>query len=203
LCPAGWHAPSDSEFTALSDYLGGYLISGGKLKETGTAHWLSPNTGATNSSGFTALPGGLIWEYSWAQGGLTSECIFWTSTAMGAYDGSSVLLVYDSVYLCTLALSNRSGASVRCLCDSAFNSTESIPSGEEFRIFPNPANDNITIASPENAALEITDINGQTLMHTTIQKGKTDIDISRFAKGIYIMRWQNNNKTEVSRFLKE
>ena len=58
VCPAGWHLPSDAEWTQLTDYLGGESVAGGKLKETGTAHWNSPNTGATNETGFTALPGG-------------------------------------------------------------------------------------------------------------------------------------------------
>ncbi len=58
ICPAGWHLPSSEEWTQLSNWLGGLSIAGGKLKETGTLHWRSPNTGATNISGFTALPGG-------------------------------------------------------------------------------------------------------------------------------------------------
>ncbi len=58
LCPTGWHVPSDAEWTELTDYLGGESVAGGKLKETGTTHWASPNTGATNETGFTALPGG-------------------------------------------------------------------------------------------------------------------------------------------------
>jgi uncharacterized protein (TIGR02145 family) len=58
VCPTGWHLPSDAEWTELTDYLGGTSIAGGKLKETGTTHWNSPNTGATNETGFTALPGG-------------------------------------------------------------------------------------------------------------------------------------------------
>src|SRR5574344_844768 len=57
VCPAGWHLPSDAEWTELTDYLGGASVAGGKLKETGTTHWNSPNTGATNETGFTALPG--------------------------------------------------------------------------------------------------------------------------------------------------
>jgi uncharacterized protein (TIGR02145 family) len=58
ICPNGWHIPSDAEWTTLFNSLGGIEVAGGKMKETGTEHWLSPNTGATNSSGFTGLPSG-------------------------------------------------------------------------------------------------------------------------------------------------
>ena len=58
LAPQGWHVPSDSDWTTLTTYLGGLTLAGGKMKETGTIHWLTPNADATNSSGFTALPGG-------------------------------------------------------------------------------------------------------------------------------------------------
>lgn len=57
-CPTGWHLPSNAEFTTLTDYLGGVDVAGGKMKETGTTHWDSPNKGATNESGFSALPAG-------------------------------------------------------------------------------------------------------------------------------------------------
>ena len=56
LCPYGWHVPSDVDWTRLKSYLGGEDVAGGKLKEAGTNHWDSPNTGATNDSGFSALP---------------------------------------------------------------------------------------------------------------------------------------------------
>ena len=58
LCPAGWHIPSKAEWVTLVTYLGGEDNAGGKLKATGTALWQSPNSGATNQSGFTALPAG-------------------------------------------------------------------------------------------------------------------------------------------------
>ena len=58
ICPTGWHIPTDAEWTTLTTYLGGENGAGGKLKETSTTHWNSPNTGATNESGFTSVPAG-------------------------------------------------------------------------------------------------------------------------------------------------
>jgi len=79
VCPKGWHLPSDEEWTVLTDYLGGETVAGGKMKEAGTVDWLSPNTGVTNSSGFTALPGGLR-GYGDDFRHLTYYAYFWSST---------------------------------------------------------------------------------------------------------------------------
>ena len=58
ICPAGWHIPTDTEWSGLESFLGGNSIAGGKMKSTGTKYWNCPNGGADNSSGFSALPGG-------------------------------------------------------------------------------------------------------------------------------------------------
>lgn len=58
VCPTGWHIPKDAEWSQLTTFLGGQAIAGGAMKETGTAHWASPNTGATNSSGYTLFGAG-------------------------------------------------------------------------------------------------------------------------------------------------
>ncbi len=79
VCPTGWHLPSDAEWTELTDYLGGTSIAGGKLKETGTTHWYSPNTGATNETGFTALPGGLR-DYDGYFSSIGNFGHWWTAT---------------------------------------------------------------------------------------------------------------------------
>ncbi len=87
LAPVGYHIPTDAEWTTLTTCLGGENFSGGKMKEIGAAHWTNPNTSATNSSGFTGLPGGSraslgsfssirIYGYSW------SSTEYFTSTAL-------------------------------------------------------------------------------------------------------------------------
>ena len=80
ICPTGWHVPTDAEWTTLSASSGGESVAGGKLKETATTHWTSPNTGATNETGFTALPGG----YRDGSGsfGLTGSYGFWWSSSI-------------------------------------------------------------------------------------------------------------------------
>lgn len=79
ICPPGWHIPSHAEWTTLTSYLGGVNVSGGKIKEEGYAHWAQPNTGATNSSGFTALPAGYRFSTS-AYNKLALQALFWTTT---------------------------------------------------------------------------------------------------------------------------
>lgn len=83
-CPSGWHLPSNSEFATLANYLGGDNIAGGKLKEDGITHWNTPNTGATNETGFTALPGG-VRLLDGTFGGLGLSSYLWSSTLINAY----------------------------------------------------------------------------------------------------------------------
>ena len=79
LAPAGWHIPTKDEWNTLLVYLGGDQVAGDKMKEAGNIHWAAPSSNAGNSSGFTALPGGLIDE-SGNFANLTSSALFWTST---------------------------------------------------------------------------------------------------------------------------
>jgi uncharacterized protein (TIGR02145 family) len=67
ICPSGWHIPTDGEFTELTDFLGGEDVAGAKMKEAGYDHWDAPNTGATNSSGWTGLPGGIRYAGAFAE----------------------------------------------------------------------------------------------------------------------------------------
>jgi uncharacterized protein (TIGR02145 family) len=122
LCPTNWHVPSDFEWTILTTYLGGESVAGGKLKETGTNHWQSPNAGATNETGFTALAGG--YRYYEMTGGYT---LFY---GFGGYGCWWSITEYSSNWVWYLTIfynsSNASrsndwksdGFSVRCLKDN-------------------------------------------------------------------------------------
>jgi len=78
IAPVGYHVATESEWNDLSTFLGGKLTCGGKLKETGTTHWTPPNAGATNSTGFTALPGGRRTDNEF--GHIRDFGYFWTSS---------------------------------------------------------------------------------------------------------------------------
>jgi len=77
-CPTGWHLPSDEDWMKLIIFLGGESVAGGNVKETGASHWRFPNVKATNTSGFTALPGGMM-DMDGIFYGLGTEAHFWSS----------------------------------------------------------------------------------------------------------------------------
>lgn len=115
LCPLGWHVPTFDDWIDLNSYIshfmGGDGQSGGKMKETGTTHWLSPNTGATNESTFTALPAGIMGrEFS----NINTGCGFW----IPAMSMPTVFtLSYNSDSFEPWTYPGFSGFSVRCVKD--------------------------------------------------------------------------------------
>ncbi len=133
VCPTGWHLPNNVEWNTLKSYIGGIPgtedVSGGKLKETDTIHWRSPNTGANNETGFTALPGGvrdpdetfsLIGYVGW----------WWTPTEVSFFSADENGYMIESKDVMTYLLLNNSeeftksaglksqANSVRCIKDN-------------------------------------------------------------------------------------
>lgn len=116
IAPAGWHVPSDDEWQILVEYLGGDAVAGGRMKEPGTAHWLAPNTGATNESGFTGLGAGRrdLDGFFIERGAATR---FWSTTAnhstnswIRALSAGNAAALFDNE-------NKRSGLSIRCVKD--------------------------------------------------------------------------------------
>jgi len=115
-CPSGWHLPTDAEWTTLTTYLGGEEVAGGKMKETGTAHWDSPNEGATNESGFTALASGDCYIEFFSIGRKGS----WWSSTLSEDEGTWNWIRYiynDSSNVKRNKDSSIAGLSVRCVKD--------------------------------------------------------------------------------------
>ncbi len=116
VCPDGWHLPSDAEYEKLSNFLGGPDAAGGKLKETGSAHWESPNTDATNSSGFSAIPGGYNGSEAY-QVFIGKMAYFW------AYDETvedaeiARALYFNKGEFTRYMIDRSNGLSVRCMKD--------------------------------------------------------------------------------------
>lgn len=116
LAPEGWYIPTDFEWTTLGSCLGGDAVAGGPMKEIGTTHWISPNTGATNLSGFTGLPGGYrISNGTFSLIGYVGS--WWSFTETGTSFAWYRLLTYSLGELDNGSDNERLGFSVRCLRD--------------------------------------------------------------------------------------
>jgi uncharacterized protein (TIGR02145 family) len=116
LCPTGWHVPADEEWTTLTDYLGGGSVAGSKLKETGITHWTSPNPGATNESGFTALPGGYR-NYLGTFNSIGRHGYWWSSTEASSTDAYCRDMYHGYSNVDRTSSSKKSGFAVRCIKD--------------------------------------------------------------------------------------
>jgi uncharacterized protein (TIGR02145 family) len=114
LAPTGYHVPTDSEWTTLTTFLGGTSVAGGKLKSTGISIWSSPNTSATNSVGFTGLPGG-----SRNIGGsfvnLTQTGRWWSSTEVNNIDALARTMNYNNAFVNVPTNNKINGFSVRLI----------------------------------------------------------------------------------------
>lgn len=115
LAPEGWHIPSDIEWNILLNCLGGYEVAGGALKEVGTTHWFSPNTGATNSSGFTGLPGGIRADEGLPFVNIGYEGNWWSSSESTAANAIFRSLLYSAAIFGRNTAPKGAAMSVRCI----------------------------------------------------------------------------------------
>ena len=117
LAPQGWHIPSDAEWSALSTTLEGDAVAGGKMKEAGTSHWKSPNTGGNNNSSFTGLPGGFR-AFDGKFYVIGNAANWWSSTGFDINNRAMYrYMFYNYSNLYSSAIFKREGLSVRCLRD--------------------------------------------------------------------------------------
>jgi uncharacterized protein (TIGR02145 family) len=116
LCPVGWHVPTDTEFTTLTTFLGGVSVAGGKMKSVGTSYWNSPNTGATNESSLSILPGGNRNVSGGSFSNIKFNAVFWTSTSFDSANAYIRFLNYDGTTVDRYDSLNKAlGTSIRCI----------------------------------------------------------------------------------------
>jgi uncharacterized protein (TIGR02145 family) len=204
LAPIGFHVPTDTNWTTLTDYLGGLLVAGGEMKEIGTAHWMSPNTGATNSSGFTGLSDGFRFDYGFFFG-VGSFANWWSSTEDTNVTTGTVgvwirHLDHDNSAVTKSAALKKIGFSVRLIGDTLFSDSptniETIEN-KTINIYPNPATDYVVIdlghfTTSGNWHYTITNTIGQEIKKGELTTEKTSIHLNDIkGKGLFLIKIYN------------
>ena len=207
VCPCDWHVPTDAEWTILENYLGGPSVAGGKMKEAGTEHWQSPNTGATNSSGFTGLPAGEFDAYYnpnkfWL---LHLAAVFWTSTQTNPSQALERYLSHDDSASGRLAWYKVMKYSIRCIKDEptdANSGSSQIYKYELYQNYPNPFNPKTTveynIPEPGFVSIKVYNVLGNeisTLISGTVPAGEHSIEWNAedFPSGVYFYHLEVTN----------
>ena len=214
LCPTGWHVPSNAEWhtlilfldpSATDCYCTESATAGDKLKEAGITHWGTGNT-ATNSSGFTAMPGGFRNYYDKNFEGRTSVAYFWSST-VGA-SGTTIWhrwMPNNNANIFEYLDQKIQGMSVRCLKDSISTGLNNINYENRLKIFPNPATDIININCTEKQIIKMQVYNaiGECVIQKELNNYTNQIDVSFLPKGIYVIKLTGVNWTEQHKLTKE
>ena len=208
VCPEGWHLPGLAEWETLTDYQGGAEIAGGKMKESGFNHWHEPNTGATNESGFTALPGGYVSEDGQFQ--VLRYTGFWWSATIEVHNDTNYkefLILGESIaeaqYWGTSG--QQEAFSVRCLKDNTLNSSTKYLQNNLI-LYPNPANNRIFfqgITNYSSAEFFVYNMNGTLIYQKNNFRTENAVDISFLNSGIYLIKLVTNSGIKEGVFIKK
>ncbi len=217
VCPDGWHIPSDAEWLELENFLGGASIAGGKMKQAGGRYWNSPNTGADNSSGFSALPGGEYDAHDTPNGFrlINEYAVFWTSTEISSSLARERYLAYNSAASSIYDWYKVMKYSVRAIRDSGTSDVgeNEVDAPESWLLYPNspnPFNPSTTISyqvkTPGPVAIQIYDLRGRlvsTLLNSNMATGKHEIvwqgqnDYGEAVRsGIYLLTLSHQNQVQ-------
>lgn len=206
VCPEGWHVPSSAEWTTLENFLGGATSAGGAMKETGTDHWASPNTGATNSSGFTGLGAGefdayytpYIFQY------LYTAAVFWTSTEVSGTKATERYLSHDNASCLPYNWYKVMKYSIRCIKDG--------PTGvqkmeyHEGMIIPNPVEHSFQLhfdAEIADAMMELVDLSGRKMISFPVTEKNGHYDVSHLTAGLYLVYLTNGGYHFITYLIKQ
>lgn len=202
IAPTGWHVPTDAEWTTLTNYLGGESIAGGKMKSTGTILWASPNTAATNESGFSAIPGG--WrDISINFGAFGVSALFWSSSEFNLDPSGAYLrsLDYNSNSVTNWNVIKSDALSVRLIKDGSLSNSTFNSGG--IKLYPNPAINILNIKADfkiVNQPYTIIDGLGRVVLNGKLNDVENTINVEQLSKGIYYLKISGYSS---SKFIKE
>jgi uncharacterized protein (TIGR02145 family) len=202
IAPSGWHVPSDAEWTTLTTFLGGESVAGGKMKSMGTSLWLSPNTAATNESGFTGLPGG--WrDISVDFSAIRGAAFWWSSSEYNLNTNSAYQrsIEFNSTTVYNYSMVKSNALSVRLvkntpLSNSTFNSSS-------IKLYPNPVVSILNVKTDYNfigQPYTIIDGLGRVVLNGKLNEVESAINVGQLSKGIYYLKIAGNN---ANKFIKE
>jgi uncharacterized protein (TIGR02145 family) len=205
LCPVAWHVPSEAEFNTLISFLDGENFAGGKLKETGTLHWNAPNGGASNETGFTALPGGFRWYVNGVFAGLSQIGQFWSSTQYNAEEAYNLQLNYDDATAPIGWNDKNEGYSVRCVCDFPANIDDNMEHMNNIRIWPNPFSDIVYCNHQGNGLIEIRifDATGKCLFEMNTDSEQCEMNLQHLNDGVYLIQIISQNTSTKNILIKK
>jgi uncharacterized protein (TIGR02145 family) len=201
ICPVGWHVPSDQEWAVLIDHLGGANVAGDKLKESGTNHWQGPNSGATNESGFNALPGGFRENFgSYRDMGVNG--VWWTTSIGEEIPYPYCYNLWDGSEVSKVISFDLNGHSVRCIKEDKSNVNTLINDGKVI-FYPNPVKDKlfVTMGNFLNGKITIYDLQGHVVV--SMQTDSNPIDISKISKGVYVVKISDSKRMIIDKLIKE
>jgi len=205
VCPCGWHVAGAAEWTTLENFLGGPSVAGGKMKDTTPGIWNSPNTGATNSSGYTALPGGEydayysphVFQY------LHESAVFWTSTQYNSTKATERYIMYNDEACLPYNWFKVMKYSVRCISNtiagvSSFLNKSNIT-------IENPVGDNLHIITNgfvKISQVQIFNMQGQLLKNESFSSSLSSISLQNLEQGVYIAKIFTGKDVFVTKFNK-
>ena len=190
VCPIGWHVPTPDDWKLLIQYLGGQSVAGGHLKELN--HWMGPNTGADNSSGFFGMPGGerylegaIYWGYE------VSGC-FWAKTSISSAIDTNIFLYFNSASVGWGGEPKRNGLSIRCVFDSLSTQINENNSPNSYSISPNPFTQSTQITLPQtyrSITLEVYNLQGQQVaQYQYADCNKIQLQRNHLGSGLYFLK---------------
>jgi uncharacterized protein (TIGR02145 family) len=200
IAPTGWHVPTNEEWTTLITFLGGESIAGGKMKSTGTTLWMSPNTGATNESGFSAIPGG--WrDISLDFSAIRGTALWWTSSEQTTNTAYQRNIDNSSTSVNNWSMVKSNALSVRLvkntlLSNSTFNSSS-------IKLYPNPVVSILNVKTDYNfigQPYTIIDGLGRVVLNGKLNDVDSTINVEQLSKGIYYLKIEDN---KAMKFIKQ